>query len=116
VRRIAFIKHAQHCGFSLAEIGALLEMHKADASGRSNAYRLAVRKHKEIGDTIASLQAMAAALRCVLDSRTASPIDDVELTESPLLDALETEAPAQRPGASIVSGQTAERQANRMAA
>jgi MerR family Zn(II)-responsive transcriptional regulator of zntA len=27
LRRIAFIKHAQCCGFSLAEIGDLLRMH-----------------------------------------------------------------------------------------
>ena len=34
VRRIAFIKHAQRCGFSLAEIGELLHMHNGDPAAR----------------------------------------------------------------------------------
>src|SRR4051794_26311382 len=31
-RRIAFVKHAQRCGFSLADIGALLAIGSADGS------------------------------------------------------------------------------------
>lgn len=30
LRRITFIKHAQRCGFSLAEIGELLHIHNSD--------------------------------------------------------------------------------------
>jgi MerR family Zn(II)-responsive transcriptional regulator of zntA len=89
VRRIAFIKHAQRCGFSLAEIGGLLEMHGADAAARDDAYRLAVEKQTEIAKTIAALEAMSDALSQLVtacDEGTTHAPDGV----SPLLSALET--------------------------
>ena len=91
VRRIAFIKHAQRCGFSLAEISALLQMHTASAAERSDAYRLAAQKQAEIRATIESLNAMAAALDHVLSSRADDRIADSKaaLGQSPLLSALE---------------------------
>ena len=91
VRRIAFIKHAQRCGLSLAEISKLLQLHQANAAGRKAAYRLAAEKRSEIEKTIAALQAMSAALSSVLAAdvdETLPPAADTE--ESPLLAALET--------------------------
>jgi MerR family Zn(II)-responsive transcriptional regulator of zntA len=92
LRRITFIKHAQRCGFSLADIANLLQMHTRNGSGPGDGYRLALQKQTEIRKTMDSLQAMAGALACVLAARTGDPLDSStdELEESPLLAALET--------------------------
>ena len=104
LRRIRFIKHAQRCGLSLAEIGELLQMHQAKPAARAAAYRLAAEKKSEIDKNIAALQAMSDALRLLLAARgedagtTASP----EGEESPLMSALEafwSQQNAKRPAA-----------------
>jgi DNA-binding transcriptional MerR regulator len=69
VRRIAFVKRAQQCGFSLAEIRALLEVQSDDPSARLNAYSLAEEKKAHIEKTLTALEAMVGALSCLLDSR-----------------------------------------------
>lgn len=89
VRRIAFIKHAQRCGFSLAEIGGLLEMHGADAAARDDAYRLAVEKQAEIGKTIAALEAMSEALAQLVTACDEGSAHAPEAGVTPLLTALE---------------------------
>jgi MerR family Zn(II)-responsive transcriptional regulator of zntA len=90
VRRIAFVKRAQQCGFSLAEIRELLQMHSDDPSARRNAYSLAAEKQVQIQKTLAALQAMANALSCVLDSRREeNSRDPFQLEESVLTTALE---------------------------
>lgn len=94
LRRIAFIKHAQRCGFSLADIGRLLQMHTPDASRRKDAYRLAAEKQAEIRKTIAALEAMSEALECVLTS-AAGDSDTASFEESPLLTALAADIPQQ---------------------
>src|SRR6186997_288819 len=53
VRRIAFIKQAQRCGFSLAEVGELLQMHSGNPAARLRGYRLAAEKQADIRKTIA---------------------------------------------------------------
>jgi MerR family Zn(II)-responsive transcriptional regulator of zntA len=60
-RRIAFIKHAQRCGFSLPEIRQLLS---GDAPGRMR--ELAAQKMQEIQDTMDHLRAMQEALASLL--------------------------------------------------
>ena len=90
LRRIAFIKHAQRCGFSLAEIGGLLQMHCSDNAGRAEAYRLAEKKHAEIGDTMEALAGMSQALTSLLAQRASEPLDaTMQYDESPILRALE---------------------------
>jgi DNA-binding transcriptional MerR regulator len=89
VRRIAFIKHAQRCGFSLAEIGELLEMHGADVAARDDGYRLAVEKQAQIGQTIAALEAMSEALSQLITACDEGSPDAPESGVSPLLAALE---------------------------
>lgn len=69
VRRIAFIKHAQRCGFSLAEIRELVKMHTGDSAAREEGYRLAAEKQTEIQDTIEALHAMNEALEGLLQTR-----------------------------------------------
>jgi MerR family Zn(II)-responsive transcriptional regulator of zntA len=91
LRRIAFIKHAQRCGFSLAEIGRLLQMHTGSAEERRDAFEIAARKQKEIDAALGSLQAMSAAIDSVLTSYDAQRTGEAHLEhcESPLVTALE---------------------------
>ena len=89
VRRIAFIKHAQRCGFSLAEIGELLDMHSADAAARDDGYRLAVEKQAEIGKTIVALEAMSEALSQLITACDDGSSEAMESGVSPLMTALE---------------------------
>ena len=89
VRRIGFIKHAQRCGFSLAEIGELLEMHGPDATARDDGYRLAVEKQAEIGKTIAALEVMSEALSQLISACDDNASETLESGVSPLLTALE---------------------------
>ena len=100
VRRIGFIKHAQRCGFSLAEISDLLQMHKGDPA-RTKAYRLAAAKQAEIENTIEALRTMSEALSCLLESRDAEPgREEVRFEDGTLMQALEAgsdRAPAARP-------------------
>jgi DNA-binding transcriptional MerR regulator len=90
VRRIAFVKRAQQCGFSLAEIRELLQMRSDDPSARLNAYSLAEQKQGQIQKTVAALQAMAKALACLLDSRREHGLNDpAQLAENVMVAALE---------------------------
>jgi DNA-binding transcriptional MerR regulator len=90
VRRITFIKHAQLCGFSLAEISELLQVHNPEPSARARAYRLASDKQAEIDNTIEALRTMSEALSCMLDAREAdAQRGPVPFEESALMNALE---------------------------
>jgi DNA-binding transcriptional MerR regulator len=59
VKRLAFIRHAQRCGFSLPEIRELLQN---SPTKTPECYALAVRKKTDIDQTIGVLRAMSAAL------------------------------------------------------
>src|SRR5687768_18474301 len=61
LRRITFIKQAQLCGFSLAEIRELLQMHNCDHAARAGVYRLAAKKSVEIRKTMTALEGMSQA-------------------------------------------------------
>jgi MerR family Zn(II)-responsive transcriptional regulator of zntA len=62
VRRIAFVKHAQRCGFSLAEIRDLLQMRDGGPIAASQVHRFVQEKRAEIEVTIAALQSMSKHL------------------------------------------------------
>lgn len=97
VRRIAFIKHAQRCGFSLAEIGELLAMHSGDPAARADGYRLAIAKQTEIASTVEALESMSEALSQLItacEDNAETPEDGI----SPLLTALETHISEQDAG------------------
>lgn len=68
LRRLSFIKHAQRCGMSLAEIKALLDITDGDRDKVrvDAACQLARTKAAEIALTIAALHAMSDALSCLL--------------------------------------------------
>jgi MerR family Zn(II)-responsive transcriptional regulator of zntA len=67
VRRLAFIKHAQQCGFNLNEIGELLLA--SDAPGEHRSGRdLAVRKLADIRALREALERMERTLTLLVDA------------------------------------------------
>lgn len=62
VRRIRFIKQAQHCGFSLSDIQELLALKQAESACCEDVRRLAMEKKLRIAHKLKALQAMSAAL------------------------------------------------------
>lgn len=87
IRRIQFIKHAQRCGFSLAEIRELLELKAHDRACCNDVYRVAVEKKLQLEARIKALKTMSEALSRLIEicSHDAKPLD-----ECPILAALES--------------------------
>lgn len=93
IRRIAFIKHAQQCGFSLAEIRELLDLRSDDRSCCDDIYRVAVEKRLQLEQKIKALNAMAHALDGLIE---ACSHDGKSLEECPIVGALEAGLARQR--------------------
>ncbi|MGH8738185.1 MAG: heavy metal-responsive transcriptional regulator [Burkholderiales bacterium] len=87
LRRLSFIRHAQQCGFSLAEIRELLEMRGDDKSCCDDIYRVALEKKLRLEAKIKALKAMSQALGGLIEacSRDEKPLD-----ACPILSALES--------------------------
>ena len=68
VRRIQFIKHAQHCGFTLSDIKALLTLRSADRACCGDVRSLAIEKKLQIERKPRSLQTMSRALDDLIQS------------------------------------------------
>lgn len=62
IRRIRFIKHAQQCGFTLAQIGELLVLRGRDAACCGDVRKRAVEKKLQIENKIKAMKAMSRAL------------------------------------------------------
>jgi MerR family Zn(II)-responsive transcriptional regulator of zntA len=87
VRRLNFIKHAQHCGLSLADIRQLLDFKRQDDACCEDVRSLVVQKKLQLEHKIASLKAMSQALSELI----AICVDEAKpLDECPILAALET--------------------------
>jgi MerR family Zn(II)-responsive transcriptional regulator of zntA len=86
IRRIAFIKQAQECGFSLAEIRELLELRSTDQACCDDIYRVSVQKKLQLEHKIKALTAMSQALTRLIDTCSH---DRKSLDECPILGALE---------------------------
>ena len=86
VRRLHFIKHAQHCGLALSEIRQLLELKRQDDSCCEDVRSLVIQKKLQLEHKIKSLKAMSRALSDLIDMGTddAKPLD-----ACPILTALE---------------------------
>lgn len=93
VRRLDFIKHAQHCGMTLAEIRQLLELKADDRSCCSDVRSLAIRKKLQLEQKIRTMKAMSQALSDLIEICTA---DDRPLDDCPILAALESSLADQR--------------------
>lgn len=86
IRRIAFIKQAQECGFSLSEIRELLELRSTDDACCDDIYRVSVEKKLQLEHKIRALKAMSQALTRLIDLCSH---DRKSLDECPILGALE---------------------------
>lgn len=62
VRRLHFIKQAQHCGFTLAEILQLLTLQQRESACCSDVRKLAIEKKLQLETKIRDMKAMSAAL------------------------------------------------------
>lgn len=87
VRRLDFIRHAQHCGMTLSEIRQLLELKADDSSCCSDVRSLAIRKKLQLEQNIKAMQAMSQALSELIGICTA---EDRPLDDCPILAALES--------------------------
>jgi DNA-binding transcriptional MerR regulator len=95
VRRLRFIKQAQHCGFSLSEIRELLTLKNSDAACCKDVRSVAIDKKLQLAHKIKALQIMSQALTELIAScnNEAKPLD-----ECPILAALETSMAKQKKG------------------
>jgi Zn(II)-responsive transcriptional regulator len=86
VRRIRFIKHSQHCGFTLSEIQEVLALKRSDAACCKDVRQLAIEKKLQIEYKIKTMRAMSKALDelIVTCNDETKPLDDC-----PILAALE---------------------------
>ena len=62
LRRLRFIRQAQHSGFSLAEIGELLALKNSDAACCKDVKNVAITKKLHLEHKIRALQVMSQAL------------------------------------------------------
>lgn len=60
--RLAFIRHAQECGFSLSEIRQLLSLRARSAARCGEIKKLAVEKKLQLAAKMKAMQTMARAL------------------------------------------------------
>lgn len=85
IRRVRFIKQAQALGFTLKEIQGLLDLRVRAGVGCKDIRQRAREKIDDIGEKIAALQRMEAALTSLVDRcRGRGPVE-----ECPILDALD---------------------------
>ncbi len=77
VRRVQFVRHAQECGFTLAEIRRLLSLRGRDSACCSDVKRVAIERKLELEARIRSMKAMATALDRLIDTcdREQLPVD-----------------------------------------
>ena len=61
-RRIRFIRHAQHCGFTLSEIGELLALRNRNAACCGDVRKHAVEKKLQLENKIRLMKSMSMAL------------------------------------------------------
>ena len=96
IRRIGFIKQAQECGFSLADIRELLELRSTDRACCDDIYRVSVEKKLQLDRKIKALTVMTQALTRLIDMCSR---DRKSLDECPILGALDAGL-AKQPGKS----------------
>ena len=104
LRRLKFIKHAQHCGMSLAEIGKLLNMQGAPSENAPRLYHLVAEKKRQIDVSIDMLRAMSHALASLLPEKSGICKVDAPDTpdESPAIIALEASLTEQEAQSRVV--------------
>jgi len=76
-QRLHFIKRAQHCGFTLAEIRDLLVLRARDAACCGDVRKRAIEKKRQLEGKIRSMRAMSKAL----DRLIADCVDETQPVE-----------------------------------
>ena len=94
-RRVLFIREAQTCGFTLAEIAELLTLRESDSACCGDVRRRALQKKLQLETKIRALKAMSNALNSLI-TNCAEDSTDHPIGECPILAALETSR-AERP-------------------
>ena len=91
IRRIHFIKHAQHCGFTLAEIRELLLLRTKDSACCRDVRNLAIEKKLQLESKIKTMKIMSKALDELIAvcNKEKQPVD-----ECTILAALENAMPS----------------------
>lgn len=84
--RVRFIKQAQHCGFTLTEIQALLALRASDNACCDDVRRLAVQKKLQLETKIRSMRLMSQALDLLIAD---CPEQGLPLDDCPIIGALE---------------------------
>lgn len=84
--RVSFIKHAQHCGFTLTEINELLSLRGADSACCNDVRRLAVEKKLQLEAKIRSMKVMTKALDLLIAD---CPDQGRPVGDCPILGAME---------------------------
>lgn len=90
---VRVIKRAQELGFSLEQVGELLELRNAPAGSRARARRVAESNLLSIREKVRRLSAMERALEVLVETCACR----VASLECPILEALEDEPRRQRP-------------------
>src|SRR5215471_2031146 len=86
VRRIRFIKQAQHCGFTLTEIAQLLALRHRPSARCGDVRKLAVEKKRQLEARIRTMRTMSKALdRLIADCAVPTRSAD----KCPILSALD---------------------------
>jgi len=86
VRRIRFIKTAQHCGFTLSDIHELLTLKQAESACCEDVRSVAIEKKLRIAHKLQALQAMSRALDELIERCAGG---EAATDECPILAALE---------------------------
>lgn len=86
LRRIRFIKHAQHCGFALSDIKELLTLKHAESACCEDVRTLAIEKKLRIEHKLKALQVMSRALDDLIQSCEGG---EQATVDCPILEALE---------------------------
>ena len=78
VRRIGFIKHAQQCGFTLAEIRELLTLRSQDSTCCGDIHQRAIEKKLQLEHKIRAMREMSEALDHLIANCAGGsvPLDD----------------------------------------
>ncbi len=93
VQRLSFIKHAQQLGFSLEDIGALLDLRVSDPSHCPEVRRKAEAKMEDVRARIKRLKRMEQ----VLEELIQSCVERLETDPCPILKSLQAEGVEIRP-------------------
>jgi DNA-binding transcriptional MerR regulator len=86
VRRIRFIKQAQHCGFTLTEIAQLLALRHRPSARCGDVRKLAVEKKGQLEARIRTMRTMCKALDRLVANCSA---EDRPVDKCPILSALD---------------------------